>query len=138
LSETSTTLDFVLTTDQKGAIAESEIAAAAIKLGVGVYRPLSDGARYDLVFDVGSRLLRVQCKWAARTGDVIVIRATEVDLIAAYCLDLDRCFLLSADRFDGRTHVQLRTAPSRNNQLLGINWADDFDFVARLGALVGP
>jgi len=62
----------VLTTDQKGAIAESSIAAAAIKLGIGVLKPLSDGHRYDLVFDVGTRLLRVQCKWAVRRGDVVV------------------------------------------------------------------
>jgi hypothetical protein len=35
----------VLTTDQKGAIAESAIVHAAIKLGVGVYRPLVEGGR---------------------------------------------------------------------------------------------
>jgi hypothetical protein len=51
-----------LSTDQKGAIAESAIAHAAIKLGIGVYRPLSDGERYDLIFDLGERLERVQCK----------------------------------------------------------------------------
>ena len=57
----------MLTPDQKGAIAESSIAAAAIKLGIGVLEPLSDGRRYDLIFDVGSQLLRVQCKWAVQT-----------------------------------------------------------------------
>src|SRR5262245_24036653 len=63
----------MLTTDQKGAIAESAIAAAAIKLGIGVSRPVSP-LRYDLVFDTGRRLLRVQCKWAVRKGDVVVVR----------------------------------------------------------------
>jgi PD-(D/E)XK endonuclease len=62
-----------LTTDQKGAVAEAEIAAAAIKLGIGVFRPLSDGHRYDLIFDVGSRLIRVQCKCAVRRRSVIAI-----------------------------------------------------------------
>ena len=33
----------VLTTDQKGAIAEIAIATAAIRLGIGVFKPLSDG-----------------------------------------------------------------------------------------------
>jgi hypothetical protein len=42
-----------LTTDQKGAIAESAIVHAAIKLGIGVYKPLSDGERYDLVSTSG-------------------------------------------------------------------------------------
>ena len=43
----------MLTSDQKGAIAESSIAAAAIKLGIGVYKPLFEGGRYDLIFDTG-------------------------------------------------------------------------------------
>ncbi len=56
---------------QKGSIAESSIAAAAIKLEIGVLKPISDGHRYDLAFDVGGSLLRVQCKWAVRRGDAI-------------------------------------------------------------------
>ena len=49
------------------------IAREAIRLGIGVLRPLAD-MRYDLVLDTGTRLLRVQCKWANRQGDVIVGR----------------------------------------------------------------
>jgi len=145
----------VLTTDQKGAIAESAIVYAAATHGVGVYKPVFDGGRCDLIFEARSTLLRVQCKWAPRHGDVVIVRcyscrrardglkkraytAAEVDVIAAYCLDLGRCFLVSAERFDGRSGLQLRLAPSRNNQRAGINWADDFDFNARLTALLGP
>lgn len=145
----------MLTTDQKGAIAESAIVHAAVKLGVGVYRPLVEGGWYDLIVDVGSRLLRIQCKWAPLRGDVILIRcrscrrardglrhrpytASEVDAIAGYCADLDRCFLLTADQFDGHRQVQLRLMPCRNNQHVGVNWAEEFDFAARLRALVGP
>jgi PD-(D/E)XK nuclease superfamily protein len=54
----------VLTSDQKGAIAEAETAAAAIKFGIDVLKPLSDGTRYDLVFDLRPELVRVQCKSA--------------------------------------------------------------------------
>ena len=145
----------MLTSDQKGAIAESAIIHAAIKLGADVYKPLTDGGRYDLILDVRSDLLRVQCKWAPRHGDVIVLRchsnrrareglrrrcytAAEVDVIAAYCPDVDRCFLVPPERFDGHAALHLRVAPSRNNQRRGINWADDFDFEARLEALLGP
>jgi hypothetical protein len=63
----------MLTTNQKGAVAELAIAHEAAKLGIGVYRGLGD-ERCDLIFDVGSRLLRVQCKWAARYGDTVVVR----------------------------------------------------------------
>jgi hypothetical protein len=47
----------VLSTDQKGSIAEIMIAAAAIKLGIDVYKPVNDGTRCDLIsiLPVGSR-----------------------------------------------------------------------------------
>jgi len=63
----------MLTTDQKGVVAEMAIAHAALELGVGVSRPLGD-QRYDLIFDFGAKLLRVQCKWASRHGDVVIVR----------------------------------------------------------------
>src|SRR6266545_1254349 len=67
------TMFTVLTTNQKGAIAETAIALEAIKLGIGVYHSYAD-ERYDLIFDVGRELLRIQCKWAAWHGDVVVVR----------------------------------------------------------------
>jgi len=64
----------IVTTNQKGAIAETAIVHEAIKLGIDVYRPVMEGGRYDLLLDLDPRLVRVQCKWAARYGDAIVIR----------------------------------------------------------------
>jgi len=63
-----------LTSSQNGGLAELKIAAAAANLGIGVLRPMTEGLRYDLVFDVSGQLLRVQCKWASRTNDVVSIR----------------------------------------------------------------
>ena len=57
----------MLTTDQKGAIAEQAIAWEAIRRGLGVSLPIGD-ERYDLILDLRPRLLRVQCKWASRIG----------------------------------------------------------------------
>lgn len=145
----------MLTTDQKGAVAESAIIHEAIKLGIGVYKPVMEGGRYDLILDLGTALLRTQCKWAPLHDDVVVIRcysnrrareglrrrrysASEVDVIAAYCPELDRSFLLLADHFDGRTQLLLRVAPSRNNQRAGVNWGDDYAFADTLMALAGP
>ena len=57
-------------------MAEAEIAAAAIRLGIPVLKPLSEHGRYDLVFDLAGRLARIQCKWGRldRDGDVISVR----------------------------------------------------------------
>lgn len=145
----------MLTTDQKGAIAETEIAAAAVRLGVGILKPLSDGERYDLVFDLRPNLVRVRCKTAVLSGSVVKIpcysarrcaggfskryySASEIDAIAAYNSELDRCFFIPLAEIPGRAYLQLRLAPCRNNQRLGVNWADDFDFDARLTSLLGP
>ncbi len=130
------------------------IAYEAFRLGIGVLRPVSD-MRYDLVFDTGANLLRVQCKWAVRRGDVIGIRTRacrrsraglvhrsygpeEIDAIAAYCPELESCYLLPRALSVNRTEVQLRLEPTRNNQRTGVNWAKDFEFAARLGAVLGP
>jgi PD-(D/E)XK endonuclease len=145
----------VLTTDQKGAAAELAIAHAAADLGVGVFKPLTDGERYDLIFDFRPRLMRVQCKTAVLKGDVLAVpcysarrsrtglvkryySASEIDAIAAYCVELRRSFFIPIDEIAGRSGVQLRLEPSRNNQRLGINWAKDFALEARLIALLGP
>ena len=39
---------FVLSTNRKGAIAETKIAAAATELDIPVLRPITEHARYDL------------------------------------------------------------------------------------------
>jgi len=144
-----------LTTDQKGAIAETAIIHAAVKLGVGVFKPLSDGERYDLIFDLRPRLVRVQCKWAPLQGDVVTVRlysnrrtangllrrcysSGEIDALAAYCPHLDRCFYLPGDRVIGHQQLVLRVAPSLNNQKRGINWASEFGFERLQSLLPGP
>jgi hypothetical protein len=114
----------MLTTDQKGAITQTAIALAAIKLGIGVSRPLGD-ERYDLIFDVGEPLICVRCKWARRYGDVIIARCysarrtadglrrrtyreDEVDAFAAYCAEIDRGYFLPIECMPSRGTVQLR------------------------------
>jgi PD-(D/E)XK endonuclease len=136
----------------KGAIAEAAITSAAVELGIVVLRPLVEGRRYDLMFDTGDRLLRVQCKWAPLKGNVIVanlqthrctprghVRSTytadEVDGFGIYCQALKRCFYVPIEKVRGRRAMYLRLAPAANNQSAAINWAADFDLgaIAQLG-----
>ena len=145
----------MLTTDQKGSIAELAITREALALGVDVYRPCFSGGRYDLILGLDAKLLRIQCKWATVKNDVVSIRcyssrrgpdgfvnraysSDEIDALAAFCPKLDRCFLVPIARIDGRPTVQLRVAPARNNQRRLVNRAEDFDFAATLRALAGP
>lgn len=146
----------MLTTNQKGAIAETAIVHEATKHGIDVYRPIAEGGRYDMLFDLGSEIVRVQCKWAPRHRDVVVVRCYstrrngsgllrriytpgEIDAFAAYCPETAKCYLLPYPTFSGRTQVNLRLGRCRNNQRMGVNWASDFEFAARLrAAFAGP
>jgi hypothetical protein len=138
-----------LTPSQRGAVAEAEIAARAIRLGLVVLRPLAEGARYDLVIDSRTQLLRVQCKWAARRGNVLTVccqtsrhtpggyvRSTysshEVDAIGAYAPDTGRCYLIPIGEIDSHCSVSLRIAPTGNNQALQVRWARDYEFLDSL------
>lgn len=144
----------MLTTNQKGAIAERAITHEAVRLGIGVLRPMWD-MRYDLVFDTGSDLIRVQCKWASRYGDIVagrlygnrrareglrrtVYKASEIDAFALHCAELDRCYFVPIAELDGCHFLHLRLNPTRNNQASGIRWARDYEFAARLTPVPGP
>jgi prevent-host-death family protein len=93
------------------------------------------------------RTIRIQCKTASRHGDVVVIHARasrrtssgqirgvytpdEVDVIAAYCDELRRCFAIPLSRFAACGSMYLRLAPARNGQRAGLNFADEYPFGA--------
>jgi PD-(D/E)XK endonuclease len=137
-----------LSTNQKGAIAEAAITAEAIRLGIDVYRPAVEGGRYDLILGFGPKLLRIQCKWAGQYGDVLRVtlrtsrytprgyvytkyRSDEFDAVAAYCLEQGECYLLPMSVVAGRNVIYLRLAPTKNNQVLRVHFAEQY----RLGAI---
>ena len=129
--------------------------AAATELGVPVLRPMQEHGRYDLAFEIGDRILRVQCKWGGvhEDGAIIKVNLTsswctpmgysyrpyeedEIDLVAVYCADLDRCYLLPRELAVNRRAIYLRLTPPKNGQRASINLASDFELsgaVAQLG-----
>jgi prevent-host-death family protein len=134
--------------NHKGNIAEAAITLAATKLGIPVLRPITEHTRYDMIFDLEPGLVRVQCKWAPRKGNVVVVNlagfrytstgyvrstycADEIDAVAAYCQELDECYLLPIEKVDGMRGIHLRLAPTKNGQRAALNWAADY----RLGAV---
>jgi PD-(D/E)XK endonuclease len=141
-----------MNSNRKGNIAEAEIAAAAIRLGIQVLKPLVEHSRYDLVFDLPAGLLRVQCKWAPRRSGAVVVELTgfrytangcvrsvyaadEIDAVAVYCQNVDRCYLLPIELVDGKRSLSLRLAPAKNGQRAALHWAADYELgaIAQLG-----
>jgi prevent-host-death family protein len=147
---------WAMNSNQKGTIAEAAIALHAIKLGIPVLKPVAEHERYDLAFELGSGIIRVQCKSAVRKGEVVYVhlagyrlttggrvRSTyaedEIDAVAAYCIELDSVYLLPSSLVAGRTALQLRLAPPKNGQRAALNWASQYELpgaVAQLGERV--
>ena len=143
----------MLTSNQKGNIAEAAIALEATKLGIDVLKPVAEHGRYDLAFDLGHRILRVQCKWGRLAGEVICVHlvgfrrtsrgpvrttydTSEIDAVAVYCQELTRAYLLPAAEVAGRSAIQLRLSAARNARRAAINWAESYELagaVAQLG-----
>ncbi len=137
----------------KGNVAELKIQAELAGLGVPVLAPITEHERYDLVIGLGGRFLRVQCKYAPVYRGVICIRTEssrrsaqgfvrrpytpgEVDAIAAYCPDTDRCYLLPMAIVGTSRQITLRISPVRNGQKACLNWAADYELsgaIAQLG-----
>jgi prevent-host-death family protein len=135
---------FVDDPNLKGNVAELAIATEAARLGMSVLKPLTEHERYDLVFDLGHRLLRAQCKWASRKGQVVVIscRASyhspgrgyvrssympaDVDVIAAYCSQTASFYAIPVRPFAGQTQIHLRLSPARNGQRAALHFAQDY------------
>jgi hypothetical protein len=107
-----------------------------------------EGGRYDMVLDIGVRLLRTQCKWAQRRGDVVIVptrtcrhtprgyvrstySAREIDGVAAWCESTGECYFVPIDVIDGQGLLSLRLSRARNNQEQLVHWAADY----RLGAI---
>jgi hypothetical protein len=146
---------FVLDGNHKGALAEAELAVAAVRLGVPVFTPVAEHGRADLVLEIEARLWRVQCKYGSlsQDGDVIVARtgtrrlstrgyltttydASQIDFFGVYCGDLDRCFLIPVEVAAGQHQLHLRLTPPRNGQRACITLAEKFAFegaIAQLG-----
>ncbi len=143
------------TPNQKGAIAEAEVAAAATRLGIPVLKPVFEDRRYDLVFETADGLARVQCKWARRRRNVVDVKARtfrlvsggswerttysaeEVDAVAIYCHDLRRCYLIPIDELPPSGSMHLRLSPAKNNQLKRLHSAAEYELslgaIAQLG-----
>ena len=131
------------------------IAAQAVKLGLDVLKPMAEHGRYDLAFDLGIQIVRVQCKWGALDRDrgVICVQVggsrhtpggyvlsnytpDEVDAIGVYCGELDQVFLISIEVAAGRRQLHLRLSPPRNGQRAALNWAAHYKLpgaIAQLG-----
>ena len=126
-----------------GNIAELEVLNYVTKLGYQVSLPFGDRARYDQVWDVEGKLLKVKIKSAKLhpSGDYITVSCKSSNRMGGKCVNKrytedeidflatfynNRCYLIPVNQLPGRTK-NLRFNPPVNGQLENINWAEDYE-----------
>jgi hypothetical protein len=140
----------------KGDRAEIEVARDLIRRGFRIAIPYGEDWDFDLIFQrPGSQALeRVQVKHAKPRGAVIPVRtrsssltngkvravkrytAATIDWIAAFDPVSERCFYVPAVELgDGRDEISLRLSPTKNCQVKGVRYAEDYVDPAPLAQL---
>lgn len=123
----------------KGDISEALILAKLLQQRKRVLIPFGDNARYDLAIDDNGILIRVQCKTARyRYGCIIFNTCStnarikqrgykgEADLFIAYCPELDTYYKIKVSDC-GENQVKLRIDQPKNNQNVGVRYAQDYE-----------
>ena len=126
-----------------GNITELEVLTYITKLGYQVSIPFGDRERYDQIWDINGKLLRVQVKTSHEIDDGAAVafscrssqrskgktkntryRDTEIDYFAT--IWQGRCYLVPIQ--ETSTEKVLRFAPPKNGQIKGITFAKDYEF----------
>lgn len=125
-----------------GITTELEVQVAASKLGAIVSIPYGDCARYDHIWDIDGRLLRVQIKTSTMLDDESGFKfpgkntsgkydASQIDGIAT--MYDGKCYFVPID--DCSNEIKLRFTMPENAQVDQIKFAHDFELQRILNIL---
>jgi len=131
----------MLETKQKGLVTELQCITYFYQLGYLVSIPYGENSRYDFIVDIGSKLLKVQCKSSTLKEEGVIefscrstrVNATEnisrrytKDEIDCFCTFYEgKCYLVPVEECS--TSKKLRFIPPKNGQIVGINFAKDYE-----------
>ncbi|MBI1866244.1 MAG: hypothetical protein HY005_02650 [Candidatus Staskawiczbacteria bacterium] len=128
----------ILSKKIKGDIAELAVAKRLIELGCKVLFPYGENHRYDLVAEKDSKFLRIQVKYATPKDGILNINCRssnnwsvlhytekEIDILVAYNPDNEEIYFIPVAQIN-YSSLNLRTSPAKNNQILKINFAENF------------
>jgi len=134
-----------------GNVTEMQIKTSFMMLGYNVSTPEGDCERYDFIADIGSKLIRVQCKTAILLDDNTIeldcrhgswvngkhintaYDKDEIDFFATYYNY--QCYLIPVEK--SKIRIRLRLNPTKSGQLNNINWAEDYLLENILKSLIG-
>lgn len=143
-----------LTSKQKGNLTELQCLTAFYEQGCHVSLPYGENSRYDMIVDIGGKLIRVQVKTASlkhkddegaiciscksshvNSQGVSNIRYTkeEIDFFATFWKQ--KCYLIPISECS--VEKTLRLEPPKNGQVKGITFAKDYELEVQLEKIRG-
>lgn len=130
-----------LTTQLKGKITELQVATYFLQKGYIISQPLVD-TRYDFLLEYQDKILKIQVKSSTIIGDNEAIQFKtcnthtntqgttnrnykgEIDYFAT--IYNGKCYLIPIEECGSRSKI-LRLAPTKNGQIKGICWAENYE-----------
>lgn len=131
----------------KGEISEGQVVAHLLKLGYSVSMPFGNNQRYDLIWDDGSRLWRVQVKTANFSKGCLIFSCAsingftgartpyhgQIDVFLVYSPHTDKVYRVPVEE-TGTSSIWLRVDPAHKfGPKSTIRWARDYELVAGAG-----
>ena len=130
----------IMNTNQIGTITELEVLLYITKLGYTVSIPYGDKERYDQIWDINGKLIRVQIKTASPIDDIesailVYCYSTsngkrhkytkdEIDYFATYWKN--KVYLIPVEQCSTQKILRLST-PNTITNLKIVNWAKDYE-----------
>lgn len=130
-----------MNTKTVGDISEAMVLAALVRVGKNVLIPWGDNLRYDMAYDEGGKLIRIQCKTARDLGNgslefpassCTAHRGTgrknyrgEIEFFGVYAPSTQKVYLVPVDDV-GINSATLRVEPSKNGQKRNMRWAENY------------
>ena len=132
-----------------GNITELEVQTYVTRLGIQVSIPYGDRSRYDQIWDVNGKLLKIQVKHANeklgtievkcrsvvhRNGKHVSLRYTkdQIDGIATFYKN--KCYFIPVEKTT-RNVKTLRFGTPKSNIESTVNWAEDYEVEKYLSAI---
>lgn len=127
-------------TKTKGDIGLLSASLFFAKHGFAVFKEIGDLSSTDLVVEKNNRLYRIQCKaftpsngaiqisfWKSGPGYKHKYSKEDFDFISVLNLENDKLYLIDSSYItDTSVGIAIRTEPSKNNQVKGIRFAEEF------------
>lgn len=134
----------MVTSNWKGQLAVSKAEVRAMEKGLIPSRPLMD-CRYDMIVDDGSKLWRVQVKYAngkpSNTEGAVIAKLSyetrgrrhvytyhnnEIDALVVYIPKLDKLCWFPVELCEGKHTLSVRIKNTDNNQYRKVIYAHDY------------